>query len=151
MVTTYPKVPRWDRGPGGNPLNRYLVTSGNMTPMAAARPPRKGSGKPDCPLTDTMRLISGAWTPFIIWYLREHPRRFGDLRREIGPVSAKVLAARLKQMEEQGVVTRTVRPTSPPTVEYAITPLGARLKPILDSIVDVGKQLKRREHAGRAR
>jgi len=95
-----------------------------------------------------MRFLSGAWTPYIIWYLREHPRRFGDLRRDIGEVSAKVLTGRLRELERLGVVSRTVKPTSPPTVEYALTPLGARLKPILNSIAAVGTDLNRR-NAGR--
>jgi len=88
-----------------------------------------------------MQFLSGAWTPYIIWYLRERPRRFGDLKRDIGRISAKVLAGRLRELEEQGVVTRTVKPTSPPTVEYALTALGARLKPIVGAMAKVGADL----------
>lgn len=101
-----------------------------------------GAGaKPPCPLAGAMQFLSGAWTPFIIFYLREHPRRFGDLRRDIGEVSAKVLAARLRELEKLDVVSRTVKPTSPPTVEYALTPLGARLKPIIGAMAKVGADL----------
>ena len=96
-----------------------------------------------------MRFLSGSWTLYIIWYLRDRPRRFGDLKRDIGEVSAKVLTDRLRELEKLGVVSRTVKPTSPPTVEYAITPLGARLKPILHAIAAVGPDLNRRT-AGRA-
>ena len=97
---------------------------------------------PMCPLSDCMAFIGGAWTPNIIWHLRSGPRRFSELRLDIPPVSAKVLTARLREMETRGVVTRTVMPTSPPSVEYALTPLGQELAPAIQAIVDVGHRLK---------
>lgn len=90
-----------------------------------------------------MALLAGAWTPYIIWYLREHPRRFGDLKRDIGAISAKVLAVRLKELERLKVLSRSVKPTSPPSVEYALTPLGKRLKPIVTAMASVGSELPR--------
>lgn len=106
-----------------------------MPAARARRPP------PDCPLDGALRLLNGVWTAQIVWYLGDGPRRFGDLKRAIGAVSAKVLAGRLRDLEAKGVVTRTVRPTAPPTVEYAITPLGRRLSPILAAIARVGRHL----------
>ena len=79
--------------------------------------------------------------PNVIWYLSEGPRRFGELRADIPGISAKVLTARLRQLEAKGVVTRTVMPTSPPSVEYALTELGRELIPAILAIVDVGKRL----------
>lgn len=96
---------------------------------------------PTCPLEDCLRFLAGAWTPKILWYLRDQSRRFGDLKRDLGTVSAKVLTARLRELEERGVVLRTVMPTSPPTVEYSLTPLGVKLQPVLDAIVEVGREL----------
>lgn len=90
-----------------------------------------------------LKFLSGAWTPEILWYLREEPRRFGDLRRDLVTVSAKVLTARLRQLEASGVVARTVMPSSPPTVEYALTSLGQKFHPILDSMAEVSRSLKR--------
>ncbi|HEY0972961.1 MAG TPA: helix-turn-helix domain-containing protein [Solimonas sp.] len=90
-----------------------------------------------------MRLISGAWAPHIIWYLREGPRRFSELKGDIRAVSAKVLSARLRQLEADGVVNREVMQTSPPTVEYSLTPLGAELQPAIAAIVSVSERLKR--------
>ena len=116
---------------------------------AAKRGQRAPRAAELCPLAGAMRFLSGAWTPYIIWYLREGPRRFGDLKRDIGEVSAKVLTDRLRELEALGVVSRTVKPTSPPTVEYALTALGVRLKPILNSMAAVGSDLHRRR-AGRA-
>lgn len=103
----------------------------------------------DCPLGACLAIIGGAWTPNVIWYLRDGPRRFGDLRRDIGAVSARMLTVRLRRLESDGVVTRTVRDTSPPTVEYALTSLGLELVPAVEAIVDVGHRLKQLRGAAR--
>lgn len=100
----------------------------------------------DCPLKECLRFLAGAWTPEIMWYLREEPRRFGDLRRDLGTISSKVLTTRLRELEEQGVVNRKVMPTSPPTVEYSLTDLGRRFEPVLHVIAEVGRELKRRDN-----
>jgi DNA-binding HxlR family transcriptional regulator len=91
-----------------------------------------------------MAILGGAWTPNVIWYLSGGPRRFSELRVDIPPVSAKVLTARLRQLEDKGVITRAVKPTSPPSVEYALTDLGRELVPAIEAIVKVGEKLKRR-------
>jgi DNA-binding HxlR family transcriptional regulator len=96
----------------------------------------------DCPLTLCVDYISSAWTPHILWYLRHGPRRFGDLRRDLDGVSAKVLTTRLRELEERLMIRRAVVPTSPPTTEYSLTELGERFSPILDAIVAVGHELK---------
>ena len=97
---------------------------------------RNGSARPPegCPLTECMAILGGAWTPNVIWYLSV----------DIPPVSAKVLTARLRELEDKGVITREVKPTSPPSVEYALTDLGRELVPAIAAIVTVGEKLKRR-------
>ena len=95
-----------------------------------------------------MAVLGGAWTPNIIWYLRAGPRRFSELRRDLEAVSAKVLTARLRDLEAKGVVTREVKPTSPPSVDYALTEHGRELVPAIEAIVDVGHRLKQRRAAG---
>jgi DNA-binding HxlR family transcriptional regulator len=95
-----------------------------------------------CPLTECMKLLGGAWTPNVIWYLSEAPRRFSELRSDIPRISAKVLSARLREMEEKGVVSRAVMPTSPPSTEYALTPLGRELLPAIEAIARIGAKLK---------
>jgi DNA-binding HxlR family transcriptional regulator len=94
-----------------------------------------------------MALLGGAWTPNVIWYLSGEPRRFSELRSDIPAISAKVLSGRLHELEDKGVVTRTVMPTSPPSVEYSLTTLGRELVPAIQAIVDVGHRLKRRKAA----
>jgi DNA-binding HxlR family transcriptional regulator len=98
----------------------------------------------DCPLTSCMSVLGGAWTPNIIWNLCGGPRRFSELQVDIPMISAKVLTTRLRDLEEKGVVSRDVKPTSPPSVEYALTDLGEQLIPVIESIVKVGHEIKQR-------
>jgi len=97
---------------------------------------------PLCPLTECMKLLRGAWAPNVIWYLSAGPRRFGELRHDIPPISARVLSARLRELESKGLITRHLLDTSPPSAEYALTDLGRELVPAIQAIVDVGMKLK---------
>jgi len=95
-----------------------------------------------CALSSCMAVISGAWAPNVIWHLRAGPRRFSELRSDIPPISSKVLSARLKDLERRGVIRRRICDTSPPSVEYSLTPLGGELVPALEAVVEVGHKLK---------
>src|SRR5262245_2163477 len=99
---------------------------------------------PACPVTTCMTLLSGAWAPNVIWYLSAHPRRFGELRIDIPKISARVLSARLRELESKGVVARRVVPSSPPSVEYELTELGRELLPAIQAIIAVGAKLMMR-------
>lgn len=98
-----------------------------------------------CPLTQCMTLLRGAWAPNVIWYLSGGPRRFGELRHDIPRISARVLSARLRELESKGVVFRRVLDSSPPSAEYALTPLGRELVPAIQAIANVGEKLKRQK------
>lgn len=89
-----------------------------------------------------MKLLSGAWTPEVIWKLSGGPRRFGELRRDIMRISPKMLSARLHGLGARGIVVRHVIPSSPPSVEYALSELGRELLPVIDAIVKVGTRLR---------
>ena len=93
-----------------------------------------------------MEILKGAWTPNVIWCLAAGSRRFSELRHDIPAVSAKVLTVRLRDLEKKGVVARAVRPTSPPSVEYSLTDLGAELLPAIRAIVEVSHKLKMRNN-----
>jgi DNA-binding HxlR family transcriptional regulator len=95
----------------------------------------------ECPLTRCMDLLSGAWAAHVIWHLSHMPRRFGELRRDIPAISARVLSQRLRELEAKKVVSRAVIPTTPPSVEYALTDLGRRLVPAVAAIAGVGEEL----------
>ena len=73
-----------------------------------------------------------------------------ELRTDMPAISAKVLSTRLRELHKKGVVTRRVMPTTPPSVEYALTELGQELMPAIQAIVDVGHKLKHSQ-ADRAR
>jgi len=96
---------------------------------------------PACPLTESLALLRGAWAPNVIWYLSAEPRRFGELRHDIPRISARVLSARLRELESRGLVTRKVLATSPPSAEYALTPLGRELLPAIEALARVGRKL----------
>jgi len=113
------------------------------------RPTRVSPPPDECPLTECMAFLGGAWTPNILWYLREGPRRFNELRRDIDGVSGKVLSQRLRRLQSDGIVTRTVMPTSPPTVDYELTDFGREILPAVDAIVDVGHRIKARRRRER--
>jgi len=71
--------------------------------------------------------ISDKWTLLVVRVLGRGPQRFNALRREVGEISQKVLASTLRDLEENGFVSRTVTPVTPPQVEYALTELGRDL------------------------
>jgi DNA-binding HxlR family transcriptional regulator len=122
--------------------------------MASSVKYRPSTVKPppdECPLTECMSFLGGAWTPNVLWYLREGPRRFNELRGDVAGISGKVLSQRLKGLEARGVVERTVMPTSPPTVEYELTDLGREIMPAIDAIVAVGDRLMKRRPARNAK
>lgn len=95
-----------------------------------------------CPLSECMKVLAGAWAPHVIWHLRAGPRRFNEILIDIPPISAKVLSTRLRELQERGVIVRHVLDTTPPSVEYQLTDLGAQLVPALEAIAEVGYRLK---------
>lgn len=102
---------------------------------------------PTCAVGECMAFLGGAWTPNVVWNLRGGPRRFGELRMDMPLISPKMLSARLKSLEQKGVIIREVAPTSPPSVEYALTDLGHELVPAIHAIVEVGLKLKQQQVA----
>lgn len=77
--------------------------------------------------TDALARVGDKWSVLIFMQLEDEPRRFGELRRLISGISAKMLASTLRALEREGFVSRTVFPTNPPSVEYALTDLGREM------------------------
>ena len=87
----------------------------------------------------TLRVIGGKWKPLILHYLQhEGKKRYNEILRFLEGAPKKTLTAQLKELEEDGVVLRTVIPSTPIQVEYSITTLGETLYPILDLMCDWG-------------
>jgi DNA-binding HxlR family transcriptional regulator len=95
-----------------------------------------------CPLNECMRMLAGAWTAEVIWYLREDERCFSELQTDLKGVSAKMLTNRLRKLEQNGVIERSTHRTSPPTVWYSLTPAGQELCRALVNMVEVAQRLK---------
>ena len=90
-----------------------------------------------CPVRDVLSQLGDAWSTLVIVILSSAgPLRFNALKREIGDVSQRMLAVTLRQLVRDGLVTRTVYPTKPPKVEYALTDLGRSLKRRIDGLVE---------------
>lgn len=97
---------------------------------------------PACPVETTLLLIGNKWEVLILRDLMPGKKRFSELRASIGSISQKVLTAKLREMEANGLVQRKVYAEVPPRVEYSLTPLGRSLKPVLDSLEKWGYQYK---------
>ena len=88
----------------------------------------------NCPTRLLLDRIGDKWTVLVLGLVREKPRRFNALRRDIEGLTQKMLSQTLKALERDGLVTRTVLPTAPVSVEYAITPLGWTLAVTLEGL-----------------
>jgi DNA-binding HxlR family transcriptional regulator len=78
-------------------------------------------------LAATLSIIAGKWKPLILYFLLDGPKRYGELKRNVRGVSAKVLIQQLKELEAAHVLARTDYKEVPPRVDYALTPLGRSL------------------------
>ncbi|GIH46405.1 transcriptional regulator, HxlR family [Microbispora rosea] len=81
----------------------------------------------DCPGQEVMEHVTGRWVPLILAALAPGPMRFFELRRRIEGISEKMLSAKLRILVRDGLVARTVEPTTPPQVSYELTKLGQGL------------------------
>jgi DNA-binding HxlR family transcriptional regulator len=80
-----------------------------------------------CPVRDVMDHIGNKWSTHVIINLSQHPLRFGELKKAIPNISQRVLSQTLRDLERDGLISRVVYPTSPPSVEYSLTALGVSL------------------------
>lgn len=82
----------------------------------------------DCRMiSEMLSRIGDKWTVLVVTYLGNGSMRFSELRRKIGGISQKMLTVTLRNLERDGLLTRTIYPTSPPAVEYELTDLGREL------------------------
>jgi len=93
-----------------------------------------------CPVEAALDVIGGKWKPLILWALGDDVLRFSELQKALPGVNTKMLTKQLRELEEDGVITRTVYPEVPPRVEYAITDFGKTLIPILQALCNWGAE-----------
>jgi DNA-binding HxlR family transcriptional regulator len=88
----------------------------------------------ECPTRQLLDRISDKWVSLLINALAERPQRYGELSRRVAGISQKMLTQTLRALERDGLVSRTVTPAVPVQVEYALTPLGLGLLPVMRAI-----------------
>ncbi len=89
---------------------------------------------PRCPTRLVLGRVADKWTVLIVGCLAKRTYRFGELRREVGGISQKMLTQTLRALERDGLVTRRVYASVPPKVEYSLTPLGRSLVGVLEEV-----------------
>ena len=92
-----------------------------------------------CPVARTAELIGNKWTPLILRDLALGQMRFSQLERSLAGISPKTLSERLKRLEEAEVLTRRCYAEVPPRVEYALTPKGTALLPVIETMREFGR------------
>ena len=83
----------------------------------------------------TIKMLGDRWKVLIIQNLLDGTKRFGELKRELGNITQKVLTSNLRLLEEKGILVRKVYAQIPPRVDYTLTQLGYDLKPVIDSMI----------------
>lgn len=98
--------------------------------MNASAPPSGWT----CPAVSAFDLITGKWRAMILFWLLQEPLRFNELQRRLGAVTHRTLSRTLKDMEADGLVSRHDHGEIPPRVDYALTPRGRSLEPVLKAL-----------------
>ncbi|MFC4620503.1 winged helix-turn-helix transcriptional regulator [Camelliibacillus cellulosilyticus] len=104
----------------------------------------------ECPIETVIQVMGGKWKPLILWHLVESTKRFNDLEKLIPDVSQKMLTQHLRELEQEGVIERTVYSTVPPKVEYSLSEYGKTLIPVAEVMCAWGEnhnERKRKEPA----
>ena len=99
----------------------------------------------NCPVSATIRLIGGKNKALLLWHLTGRTLRFNQLHRLVPEATPKMLTQQLRELEDDGLIVRTVYPVVPPRVEYSLTPLGRSLFPILEAMYQWGSALMKEE------
>lgn len=94
-----------------------------------------------CPVQRAAQVLDGKWTTLVLRDLLGGKKRYSELQRSLTGISPRLLAARLKALEQQGLVTRTAFATVPPTTEYALTAQGHQIMPVIQALATYGQTL----------
>ena len=119
-----------------------------MTPTPA---PLGKKGSATCPMDFILRMLMGPWTTYILYNLKSFgPQRFGELKRRVAGVSAKMLTERLRSLEGAGLVRRDYEATIPPKVTYSLTQRGHELDEVLGKLAEIGMRWDAEDKAARS-
>ncbi len=103
---------------------------------------RKNNPEYGCPVEVTLDVIGGKWKGMVLYCLLNGTARFNELRRLIPKATQRVLTTQLRELEQDGVISRKVYPEVPPRVEYSLTEFGLSLKPILELMGAWGEEYR---------
>ena len=109
-----------------------------MDESACGVRPRRTAGRTGCAVEATLSVIGGVWKPVLLFHLLGGTLRFNALCRLTPSATPRMITLQLRELEADGIVQRTVYPEVPPKVEYALTPLGRTLEPVLLSMREWG-------------
>lgn len=96
------------------------------------------NSKSGCAVEVTLSVMGGTWKPIVLFHLMHGTKRFSALARAIPNITQRMLTLQLRELEEAGIVARTVYAEVPPRVDYALTDLGRSLQPVLMAMRDWG-------------
>lgn len=102
---------------------------------------RKEISNANCPVAAALKLIGGKYKALILWHLSDQVLRFGELKKQVPEATPKMLTQQLRELEDDGLITRKVYPVVPPKVEYSLTALGESLFPLLKAMYEWGSGL----------
>lgn len=97
----------------------------------------------ECSITDAQKILSGKWSMRIILLLLEKTMRFNEIQRLFPDITHATLIKQLRILEEYGIVIRKEYPQIPPKVEYSLSDIGKKLKPVLDSVMEWGDEYQK--------
>ena len=121
----------------------------NSSPNSTAEQSKEGCGAA-CPMDFILRMLMGPWTTYIVYNLRTFgPQRFGELKRRVVGISAKMLTERLRTLEGAGLVRRDYEATIPPKVTYSLTARGHELDEVLGKLAEVAIRWQAEDAAAR--
>lgn len=97
----------------------------------------------NCPVTATMKVLGGKWKPILINAIYfTSPARFGELKRSVVGITQSMLTQQLRELEEDGIISRKIYAEIPPKVEYTLTEFGLTLSPVILTMAKWGEEFK---------
>lgn len=127
-------------------MNTACCSCNKNSAPPSAPPASACTAEHHCPVEATLGLVGGKYKALILWKLIPGPMRFSELRRAVPAATPKMLTQQLRELENDGLVLRTIFPVVPPRVEYSLTPFGQTVRPVLESMYAWGTDYL--EHRG---
>jgi DNA-binding HxlR family transcriptional regulator len=123
-------------------LSEVVTKSEVMEKHVPANIPFDADCTPACPIAAASEILSGKWTTLVFRDLFGGTRRYSELQASLAGISPRILADRLRLLEERGLVHRRVIPTVPPKTEYSLTETGRLIEPVLAAMAGFGQMLQ---------